>query len=176
MRLLLLCLATVAAGCVRAPTIVVIDRATALEREAAGDFPRLQGELQRAAIAPRPSPLTRDQLEASGQSKPVVEEAEASDAERVDALLKASCVGEALDGSLVETHEHCAVKDVPRVGTLLDRANRNRLQIWEWLRGQRPDRSPKEVRAAWRAVHLSTVPCGGEVQLDDGTWGQKKCG
>ena len=94
-----------AGGCIKTPEIVVLDRATALEREAAGNFPKLELELERAGTAPRPAPLTREQLEAAGHPRPIVEELESSDAERIDALLKISCVGEALDGTLVETRE-----------------------------------------------------------------------
>jgi hypothetical protein len=172
---LVLVAALAAAGCIRAPAIVVIDRATALEREAAGSFPQLERELERAGTVARPAALTREQLDASGNLRPVVEEAEGSDAERVDALLKQSCVGEALDGTLAETRERCAVKEVPHLGSLLDRTNRNRMQVWEWLRGQRPGRSLGEVRKAWREVHLRGVPCGAEVQGDDGAWGGKRC-
>lgn len=164
-----------AAGCIRAPEIVVVDRATALEREAAGSFPHLELELERAGTVARPAALTREQLEAAGHPRPVVEVLEGSDAERIDALLKASCVGEASDGTLVETRERCSVKEVPHMNSLLDRANRNRVQIWEWLRAQRPERSPGEVQKAWRVVHLRAVPCGGQVQADDGGWGAKKC-
>jgi hypothetical protein len=164
-----------AAGCIRAPEIVVIDRATALEREAAGAWPHLEGELERAGTAARPVPLTREQLEAVGLERPVVEEAEGSDAERVDALLRARCVGEALDGTLVETRERCTIKEVPHLGALVERNNRDRAQVWEWLRVERPARSLEEVRRAWRAVHLRGVVCGGQVQRADGSWEAKAC-
>ena len=171
--LLLACLA--ASGCIRAPQIVVVDRATALEREAAGSFPPLELELERAGTAARPAALTREQLEAAGHLRPVSDDEAASDAERVDGLLRASCVGEALDGTLVETPDRCSVKEVPHISALIDRANRNRAQIWDWLRAKRPARSTVEVRKAWRGVHLRSVPCGGEVQLDDRSWSAKKC-
>jgi hypothetical protein len=167
--------ALVAAGCIKAPNIIVLDRATALEREAAGDFPRLSFELARAGTAPRPAPLTREQLEAAGHPRPIVEQMEASDAERIDALLKVSCVGESSDGTLIETRDRCAVKEVPHLGALLERANRDRVQIWEWLRRQRPERSLLEVRRAWHDVHLRGVVCGGQVQRSDGNWEPKKC-
>jgi hypothetical protein len=171
----LVLLALVAGGCIKAPEIVVLDRATALEREAAGSFPRLELELERAGTAARPSAITRTQLEAAGHPRPVVEEMESSDAERIDALLKISCVGEALDGTLTETRDRCTVKEVPHLGSLLERANRDRAQIWEWLRRERPERSLVEVRRAWRATHLTAVVCGGQVQRDDGGWEAKKC-
>jgi len=163
------------AGCIRAPDIVVVDRATALEREAAGSFPRLEGELARAGTEARPAPFTREQLEAAGMPRPIVEASEGEGAERVDALLRARCLGEALDGTLVETRERCAVKEVPHLGSLLERENRNRMQVWEWLRSQRPKRSLDEVRRAWREVHLRGLVCGGQLQLPDGSWSEKKC-
>jgi hypothetical protein len=163
------------AGCIKAPDIVVIDRATALEREAAGSFPRLERELQRAGTTPRPSPLTREQLEAAGLPRPVLEEEEGSDAERIDTLLVEKCLGEALDGTLAETRDSCGVKEVPHLGALVERTNRDRLQIWEWLKAQRPARTLEEVRRAWRDVHLRGVVCGGQVQRGDGAWEPKKC-
>jgi hypothetical protein len=164
-----------AAGCIKAPQIVVLDRATTLEREAAGDFPRLELELMRAGTQPRPAALTREQLEAAGYARPIVEEVDHSDAERIDELLKISCIGEALDGTLVETRDRCTVKEVPHMSMLLEKANRDRMQIWEWLRRQRPDRSLAEVRRAWHETHLRAVVCGGQLQRDDGGWEAKKC-
>jgi hypothetical protein len=167
--------AVLAGGCIRAPNIIVLDRATALEREAQGHFPHLEFEMQRAGAVATPAPLTRDQLEAAGHPRPVVEEMESSDAERIDALLRISCVGEALDGTLLETRDRCTVKEVPHMSALLERANRDRAQIWEWLRRERPARSLEDVRRAWRETHLRAVVCGGQVQRDDGGWEPKKC-
>jgi hypothetical protein len=171
----LLPIAVMLAGCIRAPEIVVIDRATALEREAAGSFPRLDLELEKAGTTPRPAVLTREQLEASGHPRPVIEELSSSDAERVDALLRSRCVGEALDGTLLETRDRCAVKEVPHLASLVERINRDRVQMWEWLRAARPQRSMEEVRRAWREVHLRAVVCGGQVQRADGGWEAKQC-
>jgi hypothetical protein len=174
MKLILL-LATAAVACVHAPNIVVVDRATALEMEAAGSYPKLERELEAAAIGGRPAPLSRQQLEAAGQPRPAVDEAESSDAERVDELLVIQCLGEAVSGSLVETQSTCAIKSVPHLGTILERANRDRVQIWEWLRTEQPRRSADEVRRAWREVHLQSLPCGAQIQLPNGRWDRKKC-
>jgi hypothetical protein len=163
------------AGCIKAPQIVVLDRATTLEREAAGDFPKLEFQLLRGGTQPRPAPLTREQLEAAGHARPIVEQVDHSDAERIDELLKISCVGEALDGSLVETRDRCTVKEVPHLGMLLEKANRDRMQIWEWLRRQRPERSLTQVRRAWHDTHVAAIICGGQLQRDDGGWEAKKC-
>jgi hypothetical protein len=172
-RLALVCL--LAAGCIKAPDIVVVDRATALEREAAGSYPALENELERAGTAVKPTPLTRETLEEHGHPRPILDEEESSDAERVDALLKQHCLGEALDGALVATRDRCTVKEVPHLSELVERANRDRLQIWEWLQAERPGRSLVEVRKAWREVHLRAVVCGGQVQRSDGGWEPKKC-
>jgi hypothetical protein len=42
-------------GCLHAPEIVLVDHATALEREAAGRFPKLEMELGYAGLEPRPA-------------------------------------------------------------------------------------------------------------------------
>jgi hypothetical protein len=164
-----------AAGCIKAPDIVVVDRATALEREAAGQYPRLDLDLEHAGTAAKPAALTREQLEDAGQPRPVIEEIAPSDAERIDALLKDNCVGEALDATLVATPDRCSVKQVPHLTSLLERVNRDRVQMWEWLKAARPTRSMKDVRQAWRQVHLRAVTCGGQIQNDDGKWEPKKC-
>ena len=174
MRAAMFCV-LVASACVRAPNIVVVDRATALEMEAAGKYPRLDRELETAAIGGRPAPLSREQMEAAGQPRPKLDESETTDAERVDELLVIACLGEGFDGALVETQKTCAVKNVPHLGTLLERANRDRSQVWEWLRTQRPARSMAEVRRAWREVHLRGLPCGAQLQRADGGWERKKC-
>jgi hypothetical protein len=163
------------AGCFHAPDIVVIDRSTALERAAQGSYPQLEEELERAATQAVPAPLTREQLEQTGHPRPILDEETASDAERVDALLKERCVGEALDGTLMETRDRCAIKEVPHLSALVERTNRDRAQIWEWLRSLEPKRSLADVRRAWREVHLRGVPCGGQVQQVGGSWEPKKC-
>ena len=164
-----------AGACVRAPTVVVVDRATALEMEAAGKYPRLDRELETAAIGGRPAPISREQMQAAGEARPKIDEGESTDAERVDELLVIACLGEASDGALVETQKTCAIKNVPHMGTLLERANRDRAQVWEWLRTQRPKSSMADVRRAWREVHLHGLPCGAQVQRADGGWERKKC-
>ncbi len=164
-------------GCIKAPDIVLVDRATALEQQAAGSFQSLEDDLVQVGIAPKPTPYSPEQLAAAGIAKPpLTEEAEPSDAERVDALLKGRCIGESLDGTLVDTHATCAnAEDRGAVIALVDRTNRDRAQIWRWLAGQRPKAKPEEVRRAWREVHLKQVICGGQVQTSDGKWGEKRC-
>src|SRR6187402_2125679 len=53
-----LIIASVLGACV-APNVVVVDQKTALERQAAGDYPALQNELEQAGMAPAPEAFTR---------------------------------------------------------------------------------------------------------------------
>jgi hypothetical protein len=164
-------------GCIRAPEIVLVDRATALEQQAAGSFNDLERKLTRAAIAPQPVPLTPDQLEALGIPPPqLVDKVDATDADRVEDLVKQHCVGEAKDGTLVETHEACkGAADRAAMLTLVERTNSARQQLWRWMRERRKGVTLDGVRQSWHAAHLDGVACGGWIQKDDGTWEAKKC-
>ncbi|HZS40290.1 MAG TPA: DUF1318 domain-containing protein [Polyangia bacterium] len=164
-------------GCIKAPDIVLVDRATALEQQAAGSYASLEAELTSAGMAPRPTPFARGQLEAAGIKPPTLaDEAELGDADRVDALLKQRCIGEALDGTLVDTHDVCGVADDLETNiALVDRSNRDRGQIWKFLQTQRPKASPDDVRRVWRETHLKSVVCGGWVERVAGEWEAKKC-
>jgi hypothetical protein len=173
----LIAAALVAGGCIKAPDIVLVDRATALEQQAAGSYAPLEAELTAAGMAPRPTPFARGQLEAAGIKPPTLaDEAELADADRIDALLKQRCIGEALDGTVVDTHDVCGVaEDLEANLALLDRSNRDRGQIWRWLEAQRPKAAPEDVRRAWRETHLKAVVCGGWVERAAGQWEAKKC-
>jgi hypothetical protein len=170
-------LALAGAGCIKAPDIVLVDRATALEQQAAGSWVPLEKELTSAGMAPRPTPYAQAQLEQAGiKPQPLADEAELADADRIDALLKQRCIGEAIDGTLTDTHDVCGVtEDLPATLQLVDRANRDRAQIWKWLRGERPKASDEDVRRAWREAHLKLVVCGGWVERAGGQWEAKTC-
>src|SRR5579884_3865016 len=114
------------AACFKAPEIVMVDRATALEQQASGSFDGLEQQLDRAAIEPRPVPLTPDQLEALGiRPTPLVDESELTDADRVDGLLAQHCIGEGHEGLIVDTRDACkGAADVNETQTLLERVNR----------------------------------------------------
>lgn len=175
MRYLFLSLSLV--GCIRAPDVVIVDRKTALEQQAAGSFRGLEEELEQAGLLPRATPLTAAQLEAAGVRKEdAVEDAEGlPDGVRVDTLLVQRCVGEALDGTLVLTIDRCTgTIDVPQTNRLIERVNRNRRQVWQWMAGKASGR-PAQVQASWREVHVSGAICGAQVQKADGTWEVKKC-
>lgn len=167
----------VCAGCIRAPTIVMVDRSTALEQQAAGSFDELERKLTRSAIAARPVPLTPDQLEALGiRPPPLVDSTDMTDADRVDALLKQHCIGEGRDGTLVDTHAACVgAADRAAAAALIDRANRARNQLWRWMHDQRSDTTLDELRRAWRKAHTHGVVCGGWLERDKGGWEAKKC-
>lgn len=164
-------------GCIRPPEIVLVDRATALEQQAAGSFTELEERLVRAAIAPRPVPLTPDQLEALGiRPSSVVDSNEVTDADRVDALLKQHCVGESRDGTLADTPDACkGASDHAMALALVERVNRARVQLWRWMHDRRKEAPVEAIRKAWRAAHLAGVVCGGWIERDDGTWEAKKC-
>lgn len=177
---LLLCLS---AGCIKAPDVVIVDRRTALEEQATGRFPELQQALDQAAISPRPEPFSRGQLEETGWRPPPESDAIASlyreavsESERVDRLLLRRCIGEANDGTLVETRPQCkGTVDVATVSRLLERTNRNRRQIWLYIQQQRKGISVEQARDAWRKAHLESVVCGGHVQRESGQWVTRKC-
>jgi hypothetical protein len=166
-----------AAGCIKAPEIVLVDRATALEQQAAGSWRELEEKLARAGASPRPVPLTPAQLQALGiKSASLVDDTELTDADRVDQLLKQRCVGEAREGTLTETKETCrGASDSQTALALIERVNEARQQLWRWMRERRPQASLDDLRREWRALHLKGVVCGGWIQRDDGGWEAKKC-
>jgi uncharacterized protein YdbL (DUF1318 family) len=106
----------------------------------------------------------------------LVENLGKTQADRVDELLRRHCVGEGRDGLLVVTRRQCqagrmSADDV----ALVERVNRARLHLWQWMRTVRPDVSEESVRKSWHQVHAEGVICGGWVEANDGTWGEKKC-
>jgi nucleotide-binding universal stress UspA family protein len=165
------------AGCFKAPEIVMVDRATALEQQASGSFDDLERQLDRAGIEPRPVPLTPEQLESLGiRPAPLVDESDLTDADRLDGLLAQHCIGEGKGGLLVDTRSACkGAADPEEVRTLVERANRARRQLWRWMHEQRADVSEGEMQRAWRANHVPNIVCGGWVEGSDGKWQEKAC-
>jgi hypothetical protein len=170
-------LAMVASACINAPEIVMVDRATALEQQAGGSFDELDKELSLGAVAARPLPLTPNQLEALGMMPAaIVDQTEQSEADRIDALLRQHCLGEGKDGLLVDRHDDCiGATDREQALVLIDRTNRARVQLWQWMQAERPERSVEELRRAWHEEHVRGVVCGGWLQRDDGRWEPKAC-
>ena len=165
------------AGCFKPPEIVMVDRATALEQQAAGSFDDIELKLDRAAVEPRPVPLTPEQLEALGiHPASLVDESELTDADRLDGLLTQHCVGEGKDGLIVDTRDACkGGADPDEVKTLLERVNRARQQLWRWMHDRRTDVSETDLEHAWRDKHLPNVVCGGWIEDKDGKWQEKTC-
>jgi len=177
-RGLLLLAALASAGCIRAPEIVMVDRATALEEQASGSFKDVEQRLARAGMSPTPVPLTPNQLEDLGiQPTPLVENLGKTQAERIDDLLRRHCVGEGRDGLLVvDSRRRCQIGRMSADDiALVERVNRARVQLWQWMRTVRPDVPEEALRRSWQQVHAQGVICGGRVEADDGTWGEKKC-
>jgi hypothetical protein len=174
-------LAAPALGCIRAPAVVIVDRKTAVEQQASGSFRGLEEELEQAGLVPGPAPLTAAQLAAAGVGRDGTEAGRqdddaGNDAVRTDALLVKRCLGEALDGTLVLTLAPCTgTVDVPQVGRMVERVNRERRQLWRWLGSKAPERSAQEVLGKWREVHLVGLVCGGQLEVAAGSWEVKRC-
>ncbi|HEX4475546.1 MAG TPA: DUF1318 domain-containing protein [Polyangiaceae bacterium] len=168
--------ALLSSGCFHPPEIVLVDRATALEQEASGSFGDVEARLDRAAIEPRPVPLTAEQLAALGVAPSPIVDGGLTDADRLDGLLVQHCVGEGNDGFVVDTPDAChGAADPDEVRTLVERLNRSRRQLFRWMHEQRPAVSVDEMRRSWRAVHAAGIVCGGWVETDDGKWQGKAC-
>ncbi|RKG57969.1 DUF1318 domain-containing protein [Corallococcus sp. AB011P] len=176
-RGLLLVAALAASGCISAPEIVMVDRATALEEQAAGSYKDVEQRLARAGMNPTPVPLTPNQLEDLGiQPPPLVENLGKTQADRVDDLVRRHCVGEGKDGLLVLTRRQCTAGRVSADdAALVERVNRARRQLWQWMKTVRPGVPEATLRQNWRLAHAEGVVCGGWVEAEDGTWGEKKC-
>lgn len=169
--------ALAAAGCLSAPEIVMVDRATALEEQASGSFKDVEQRLARAGMSPTPLPLTPNQLEELGlQPTPQTDALGKTQADRVDELLRRHCVGEGKDGLLVDTRRECQSRRLSADDlALVERVNRARLQLWQWMKTVRPGVPEESLRRSWQQVHAAGVVCGAWVEAHDGTWGEKKC-
>jgi hypothetical protein len=175
--------ALVLPGCISVPSVVVVDRKTALEAQAAGEYAAREEDLLRASLAAGPTPLSRQALEASGAPArgtydDLVEPWTVfrTDGDATDDLLARRCLGEAADGTLVERPETCAGEtDRAAVAALVQRGNRARQQVWVWLGARSKGRTEDDVRQAWRASRLDEVPCKAPVQAASGTWEDKRC-
>lgn len=170
-------------ACVRAPNVVyLVDGKTAIERQASGEMRALENDLRQSGLSPRAEPFTRGELgDTPGQGEDPEGLAQVygevlTDADRLDALLVRRCVGEALDGLLEETPATCAgAIDAAEVTRLVQRANRNRRQLWTWLLKKTPGSSETTIRESWRRHHLEGLICGAQVQQPDRSWGSKRC-
>jgi len=185
MRVLSICLCLMnLAGCIAAPDVVLLDQRTALEMQAAGEYRALENDLEQAGISSKAEDIPREKLEA-GQSDMTesslgevvrIYSAVKSDAAWIDEMLVAGCLGEGMDGLLVQNPKGCG-KDVDtgQMARIVGRANLHRRQIWQVIGKQRPQASEDQIRRTWREIHLKRVVCGGRIEVAEGSWEKKKC-
>lgn len=183
MNRLLVILLLALGGCIKAPDVVLVDRQTLLEEQAAARMPAAAAANAQAGLAAGPAPLTSGELAKSGWHTDAAHDAIAAlyggwldEAETLDQLLLRHCIGEAADASLIATTDACSgALDLADVGRRLEKANRSRRQIWLYVQQQRPQASDAEVRAAWRLQRQKALACGAWWQRDDRGWEAKAC-
>ncbi len=170
------------AGCIKAPDVVIVDRHSLLEEQAAARMPATQAQVAQAGLSAGPAPFTSGQLVRSGWQPDAEHDAIAAlysgwvdDAQMLDQLLLRHCIGEARDASLVSTPDACSgAVDLADVSRRLEKANRSRRQIWLYLQ-QRSHDGEADVHTAWRQTRQKGLVCGGWWQKDDGAWEAKPC-
>jgi uncharacterized protein YdbL (DUF1318 family) len=172
-------------GCISAPEVVLVDRKTLLEEQAGGELVALENELREEVLHAEAAPFTRQHLrndagaDLSDDTLGTIVSVHAlitTDAEVVDDLLRRRCVGEAVSGLLVATPARCAGRTIAaRTSAIVQRVNRGRRQLWQYLHEQQPDVSEPALRERWRQHHADTIVCGGQVQRPDLTWQVKAC-
>lgn len=183
MRCALLAVLAVLTGCIKAPDVVLVDRHTLLEEQAAGRLPAAEAAADQAALSPGPASLTSGALAKSGWHTDAGHDAIAAlygdwldDAQVLDQWLTRHCVGEAVDGTLVSTPDACSgATDLAEVSRRLEKANRTRRQIWLYVQQQRRGATEQDVRASWRQERQKALVCGGWWQKDDRAWEAKAC-
>ena len=171
-------------GCIKAPAVVLLDNKTALEQQAAGEFPSLQNDLRQAGVQPKGEDLTGAQLEKQqtevggrtlGDLVRLYSVAR-TDRQWIDQMLMAHCIGESREGLLQQTPDRCKQQAVSvELTRVAERTNLHRRQLWRALAGQQAEASMDAVRRIWREKHLKRVVCGGLIQADSGAWEEKKC-
>jgi hypothetical protein len=180
----LVVLAIITTGCINPPDVVMLDRKTVLEEQASGEFYALENELRELVLEPKGVDYTRGQLSDAGAdlsqaSLSIITEVHALlrlDSEFLDDLLVRRCVGEARNGLIVETTDTCAGRTAARrISAAVQRVNRARHQLWQWMHSQRPDSSADDIRSNWHQHHLAAVVCGGQIEDENGAWIVKRC-
>lgn len=184
MRRLPLLVLALSSACIKAPDVVMVDRQTMLEEQVSGELQALDDELREQVLVPTASDFTRGQLEAAGvdlQDDTIsqvtrVHAVFLSELEVIDDLLVRRCVGEAKTGLLQETPATCSGRlSAQRTTASVQRVNRARRQLWEYLAKKQPGVAADEIPARWRERHLEAVVCGAQVQGPGGAWELKKC-
>jgi hypothetical protein len=166
-----------------APNVVVVDQKTALERQAAGDYPALENDADQAALAAAPEPFAREELVAGreregrgalGELAELVVLGE-SDSDAIDRLLLQKCVGEAQSGLLVPRPTDCVGSaDSTELVRLIGRENLHRRQLWQLLATERKANVDR-ARVLWRERHAEEIVCGGLMESPRDNWGAKPC-
>ena len=169
-------------ACVAA-NVVVVDQKTALERQAAGNYPTLENDVQQAGLAPAPEAFTREVLVAGraregrgalGELAELIVSGE-SEAEAIDRLLLQKCVGEAQSGLLVPRPADCiGAADSTELVRVIGRENLHRRQLWQLLASEH-NADVERARQVWRKLHVEEVVCGGLVESGRDRWGPKPC-
>ena len=170
-------------ACVRPPNIVVTGQKTALENQAAGEFHVLENDLHQAGVSPRAESIPREQLvsqqqrgsQVHGELAQLYAKAQ-QDADWIDRMLTAQCIGEALTSLLKHTPENCGERiNATEMTRIIGRANLHRRQLWRLVQRRRPQVTESQIRSQWRHWHLQQVVCGGWVEQSDGVWNKKTC-
>ncbi|MEM9494233.1 MAG: hypothetical protein AAGC55_34120 [Myxococcota bacterium] len=173
-------------GCIKAPDVVLTDQRTALEQQAAGEYRALENQLNQSAVSPKGEDIPREALEAKNPDQntstlgDVVQlySAVRSDAEWVDEMLVAGCLGEGRDGLLAPNPQPDLCKedlDLARLAQVTERMNLHRRQLWQVIGERKPKASQDEIRTTWREIHLKRVVCDGLIESADQRWEAKKC-
>ncbi len=181
LHLLSLCASISLAACVKAPNVSIVDSKTALEKQAAGDYPALENDLEQAGIQPRSEVFPREQLGTNGDSTAALGEiaqlyaAAETDEDAIDRLLISQCIGEALSGFLEPRPSDCTANvDTAEMTRLLGRENLHRRQIWQLAASER-GAEVAQAQHAWRTIHLKRIVCKGLIQIDAQVWKAKEC-
>jgi len=177
--------ALAAGGCITAPNVVLLDHKTALEQQAAGELHPLENRLLQEGIQPKAEDIPGEKLEKAGAGSGEgtlgevarLYSAVQSDADLIDSMLSARCLGEGTDGLLQPTPDACRREvDTAELARVVGRENMHRRQIWKVIARQKPGASADEIRDKWRRVHLQRVVCGGWIETAEGKWEAKPCG
>jgi len=169
-------------SCVKAPAVVVVDKNTALIEQIGINANEKEKSLMDTAMSPIPEPLTsgelaESQVDVSHTSIQEIIMAYQSlkvDAPLIEALLVRGCLGEAMDGLLVERPCEGEVQ-ASVIAPIVQRINRDRRQIWAFMLAKSEGATEEQVRKAWRKRWIEGLVCNATIQMDDGSWGVKKC-
>jgi uncharacterized protein YdbL (DUF1318 family) len=162
--------------------VVVVDKNTALMEQIGMNSSEKEKALMDAMMTPIPEPITSGEMSKSSVdvSQTSIQEilkayqSLKTDMPLVEALLIRGCIGEALDGFLVELPCKGEVQ-ASVIAPVIERINRDRRQIWAFMQTKSEGASEEQVRNAWRRRWIEGLVCNAKVQMEDGSWGVKRC-